>query len=252
MNLPTQEKIKVLLIEDDPIYAEDIEELLSVLGYDLVALFNNTVDAYDYIEVNDVDVILLDLLIKGVESAFYFLRTIALLDIPLVFSTVQEDMGVINKAKEIIDYDCLVKPFKAQELKSSIQSAIEKQGTLNINRAFIRKDDFKSQLEYRFFKGKDKRVKVKLNDIFYIQSIGNESTIKTAFKNYPINHSLKQLNLELSKHKFIKVDKKYLVNYDYIDAVNIEEQVIECGVEKIPIGRNYKSDLIRHLNLIKN
>ena len=56
---------------------------------------------------------------------------------------------------------------------------------------------------------------------------------------------MKSFENDLSKDKFIRVHKSYIVNIDKIDRFN--SKFAEIGVTKIPLSRNKKEDLVKAL-----
>ena len=50
---------------------------------------------------------------------------------------------------------------------------------------------------------------------------------------------------DLSKEKFIRVHKSYIINIDKVERFN--SKFAEIGVTKIPLSRNKKEDLIKAL-----
>jgi DNA-binding LytR/AlgR family response regulator len=58
---------------------------------------------------------------------------------------------------------------------------------------------------------------------------------------------MKSFENDLSKDKFIRVHKSYIVNIDKIDRFN--SKFAEIGVTKIPLSRNKKEDLVKALSM---
>jgi DNA-binding LytR/AlgR family response regulator len=56
---------------------------------------------------------------------------------------------------------------------------------------------------------------------------------------------MKSFENDLSKEKFIRVHKSFIVNIDKIDRFN--SKFAEIGPTKIPLSRNKKEDLIKAL-----
>jgi DNA-binding LytR/AlgR family response regulator len=56
---------------------------------------------------------------------------------------------------------------------------------------------------------------------------------------------MKSFEKDLSKEKFIRVHKSYIINIDKVESFN--SKFAEIGVAKIPLSRNKKEDLIKAL-----
>lgn len=116
---------------------------------------------------------------------------------------------------------------------------------------FIRKsnlyDDFMSVmirfgknnqgLHYLPIKLKEGIVKCKFSDIYYLEKQINNVIIHTKNSIYKVPDTLSNLENTLGNFGFIRTHIGYVVNLDYIVAVNDKEVEISDG-EKIPVSRN--------------
>ena len=59
---------------------------------------------------------------------------------------------------------------------------------------------------------------------------------------------MRSFEKDLSKDKFIRVHKSYIINIDKVERFN--SKFAEIGVTKIPLSRNKKEDLIRALSIV--
>ncbi|MNR66801.1 LytTr DNA-binding domain protein [compost metagenome] len=57
---------------------------------------------------------------------------------------------------------------------------------------------------------------------------------------------MKSFENDLSKDKFIRVHKSYIINIDKVERFN--SKFAEIGITKIPLSRNKKEDLVRALS----
>ena len=92
-----------------------------------------------------------------------------------------------------------------------------------------------------FVKSGYKSIKVKLDDILYIEGLKEYANIYTEERKYTMLERLKNLESTLPSHKFIRVHKSFIVAIDKIDA--IYGNVIEIKNIKIPVGRTYKKEV---------
>jgi DNA-binding LytR/AlgR family response regulator len=58
---------------------------------------------------------------------------------------------------------------------------------------------------------------------------------------------MKSFDQELSKQKFIRVHKSFIINLDKVEKFN--GKFAEIGATKIPLSRNKKEDLAKALEL---
>ncbi len=120
-------KIKILIVEDEYIIANDIQITLENMGYNVCALAASGDQAISKAKEYLPDLILMDIMLKGGMDGIESAKQIAkFLDIPVVFLTAYSDDEILERAKEICPFSYLIKPFKEQELKTTIEIALYK------------------------------------------------------------------------------------------------------------------------------
>jgi len=121
----TDYMIKILIVEDERIVAEDIESSLIARGYETTAIVSSGEAALKAVEAEKPDVILMDIVISGQWSG---IETSAIIKkkygIPVVFVTAYADESTLEKAKLTEPFGYLVKPFNEKDIKSAIELAI--------------------------------------------------------------------------------------------------------------------------------
>ena len=92
--------------------------------------------------------------------------------------------------------------------------------------------------------------RINVVDINWIMSEGNYVTIYVGEKKYAIKWSLTQIKNELPADDFIQIHKRYIINIDKVERLNLANNQITIADTPLPIGRTFKSDLIERLNLL--
>lgn len=120
-------KIKVLIVEDDRLIAENSSMMLQTLGYEVSKICNNAADAIEFIKEDPPDIVLVDILLKGAEDGITFANTLRQdYDIPFVYVTATSDENVLERAKVTSPYGYIIKPFNERDLHSNIEMALYK------------------------------------------------------------------------------------------------------------------------------
>lgn len=118
---------RIMIVEDEHITAADIEETLSEIGYQIVAVVDNGRDALRRAEQEKPDLVLMDIRLKGamdgVETAVTLRQQF---DIPVVYLTAHADDQTIDRAKLAEPLGYVVKPFIEVDLKATIEVALFK------------------------------------------------------------------------------------------------------------------------------
>ncbi|NEN24191.1 response regulator transcription factor [Cryomorpha ignava] len=118
-------KYSVLVVEDEPLIAEDIAGYLLENGFAVLAIANNAKEALEILKDNMPDAILLDINLgdgmDGIELATQIRTTEK---IPVVFLTSHADKATLDRAKQTIPAGYLLKPFDGKDIMTSLEIAI--------------------------------------------------------------------------------------------------------------------------------
>ena len=103
-------------------------------------------------------------------------------------------------------------------------------------------------IESIFIKTKKGLEKVNVNDIRWIEAYDYYSFIRLENEKILATVTLKELEQKIKHPSFIKVHRKYSVNFDHLEKVIGNE--IEIAGELIPVSRSHKESLLNMLNLL--
>jgi len=91
-------------------------------------------------------------------------------------------------------------------------------------------------------------VKLNQSDILWIEALENYMTINTVNDKYTVHFTMKSLEDKLPSEQFIRVHRSYIVRKDKIESISDDE--IRIGDDRIPVGRTYKKELNKSINLL--
>ena len=115
----------VLIVEDELIFALDLKQTLTSLGYRVLGLASNQEDAVRQAVAQRPDLVLMDINLgpggDGIMAAAEINRTI---DVPVVFLTAYADNDILRRAANVAPYGYLVKPVQQRELHAVVQMAL--------------------------------------------------------------------------------------------------------------------------------
>jgi len=118
---------KIMVVEDEAVIALRLEQRLSMMGYEVVALSHSSEDGLEKAREFRPDLILMDIKIPGNIDGIALAKIIrSELDIPVIFLTAFAEDQIIERAKQAEPYGYIVKPFQDQELKAAVEIAIFK------------------------------------------------------------------------------------------------------------------------------
>jgi len=121
----TSDEIHILIVEDEPLIAEDIASILNAIDYKVAGIAHNSEKAIQLLETKNIDIAILDINIKGDRNGIELAELINNnYKIPFLYLTSYADKATIDKAKQTMPYGYLLKPFREKELFSSIEMAL--------------------------------------------------------------------------------------------------------------------------------
>ncbi|SNQ60118.1 response regulator [Candidatus Methanoperedens nitratireducens] len=120
-------EIKIMIVEDESIVAEDIRRTLIKLGYAVPAVASSGEVAIKKAGEHVPDLILMDIMLKGGMDGIETAKQIrSRFNIPVVFLTAYSDEKILERAKLTEPFGYIIKPFKERELKMNIEVALYK------------------------------------------------------------------------------------------------------------------------------
>lgn len=117
--------IRVLIVEDEPIIAENIAMYLNNNDFKVSGIAYDCAEARNQLNQNTPDVVLLDINLgceeDGIDLAAFINKKY---NLPLLFLTSHTDKQTIDRAKEVEPGGFIVKPFNEKGLLAAIEIAI--------------------------------------------------------------------------------------------------------------------------------
>jgi len=214
--------IKILIVEDEVLIADYIKDILENNGCKNITMAHSVKEARDKMRDWQPDIILMDINLEG------NLEGISLSqekneDAQIIFITGQTDSKTVEDALKISPQSYLTKPIREVDLLTAIKIIINKK-----------------QKQYVFVKDGYDDIKLKLNDIIYIQSDKNYLDIITTNTKFTIRNTLLDFSKELPS-SFKQIHRSIFVNSDFIDKISSDE--LFAKGYKLPISRNYRQNL---------
>jgi len=199
----------------------------------LIGDFSNAIEAKSCMSIHSVDLIFLDIEMPII-NGFDFLD--GLKNKPqIIFITSKADYAV--KAFDYDATDYLQKPISVERFDSAVKRAIELHK--------LRHEVTEEEGDYIFIKSNLKKLKVYTSKIKWIEAYGDYVKVVTDEDSNLVLSTMKSFENDLSKDRFLRVHKSFIVNIDKIERFN--SKFAEIGVTKIPLSRNKKDDLKKAL-----
>ena len=128
----SNQKLMVLIVEDEPLIAEGIKLHLSGSSFVVSCMAYDPDDAIQAIQSNDLDIAILDINLEadkdGIDIAKYILANNPL---PFIYLTSYSDSHTMERAKETSPAGFIVKPFNKKTLLATLEIADLSVGKIN-------------------------------------------------------------------------------------------------------------------------
>ena len=118
---------RILIVEDERITGEDLRDILTDLGYEVVDLVSSGPEALQIAEEQKPDLALMDIRIKGDMDGTEAARHLrSRHNIPVIYLTAHADTATLERAKVAQPLGYITKPFQEAELHANIEMALFK------------------------------------------------------------------------------------------------------------------------------
>ncbi|HEY9696269.1 MAG TPA: ATP-binding protein [Trichocoleus sp.] len=145
------EKTNILVVEDEPLIAMDIQQRLLRLGYNVAAIADSAETALQAAEQFPLDLVLMDIQLygdrDGIETAAEIQERF---NLPVVYLTAHADSATLEQAKLTHPFGYIVKPFENHDLSTAIEIALSRyQAEVAIHQAAEREKEL-HEIKSRF------------------------------------------------------------------------------------------------------
>lgn len=249
-------KANILIVEDESIVAKDIQQTLEKLGYSVIATIPEGEKALAIVKEHTPDLIFMDIMLKGkmtgIDTAAEIHKEIS---VPIIYLTAYADKDTLSKAKMTQPHGYIIKPFKEVDIRTAVEIALykhKKEDKIKKERdlyySLIKAD--KDSNGSIFVKSKYQLVKVKTQDIYFIEALKDYVRINTGDNRYIIHSTMKSIKDKLPSSDFARVHRSYIVRLDKISAIEFPNIIMDHEEKYIPIGSLYKDELMNKLKLV--
>lgn len=120
-------KASILIVEDEPVIALDIQHQLLSLGYEVSAIADSAETALAAIEHCLPDLVFMDIHIRGQQNGIATADCLReRYNLPVVFLTAHADSATLDQAKATRPFGYITKPFDTLNLKTTIEIALSR------------------------------------------------------------------------------------------------------------------------------
>lgn len=236
--MSTETKISCLIVDDEPMALSLIESyVLKTPFLELKGKCRSAFEALEKIHETPIDLLFLDIQmpqLNGIELS----KTLSK-NTKVIFTTAFDQYALEGFKVDALDY--LLKPFNFEEFYKASSKAKDWFALVHQSN---KPNSHKESPTYIFIRAEYKLVKILLDDILYIEGLKDYVKIWLANESRPLltHTSLKKLEEELPKNKFMRVHRSYIIALDKIQAVERSQALIHN--QYIPIADQFKQTFL--------
>ena len=233
-------KLRCLIVDDEPLahqvilkYLEDVP-FLEPVGQCYLAT-----EAMSFLNTHPVDLIFLDIRMPKL-NGLDLLRTLQHRPMVIITSAYEEH-ALESFELEVIDY--LLKPFRFDRFLKAANRAL---ATYTLRRqaadtpAIAHHQATPATEPGRIYiKSDKKQIQLDLDDVYYLESVGNYVKVWGADKFVLTARTLTSFEEQLPADIFVRIHKSYMLNRKYVHYIEGNTIRLKNGKE-LPVGKSYK------------
>lgn len=222
-------KLRTIVVDDSSLQRMAVAKLVSDhVGIELIAEYNNGMEAYKNVAENQIDLIFLDVEMPILDG-FEFIESLS--NTPqVILITGKPDYAL--KAFEYNVTDYLLKPITKSRFNDSVRKALFNAAQSNST---------KTDEAHIYVNSNLKKVKVIINDIKWIEGLGDYIKLVTVNNSILVLSTMKAFIEKLPQDKFLRIHKSYIVNLDRVEKFS--SALVEVSGQQIPLSRYKKVQL---------
>lgn len=234
-----EKELTCIIADDEPLALQLIKSYVEkTSGLKLVNTFSNSTEAFLYMQQNKPDIAFLDIQMPDIDG-ISLAASIKESHTKVIFITAFPQYALQGYKVNAMDY--LLKPVSYKDFLESVAKVSK----------LVEPNNQTKLPDNIFLKCDYKLVRVKLNEILYLEGLKDYVKVYLAGEQYPLVATLTMAGAEssLPKERFIRIHKSYIVNKEKIES--IERGRVCINGTYLPISDTFKENLIESINVVK-
>lgn len=236
-------KIKVLVVEDSQLIAEDISFKLEKHNFEVMGIFDKGEDALDFLKENETDLVLMDIKLAGamdgISTAYIINQTYS---VPIIYLSDLADAETIHRAKQTRPSNYLTKPFNEADLVRAIDLAFSNFST----QPSVPGDEKRDHI---FVRNDNTFVRISINDIVFLLAERSYCKIVTEDNAYIQSVSMNHVFDQINNKNFVRIHRSHVINISKITA--IDGNMVKLGKHEVEMSISMREELIGRLTFLK-
>lgn len=233
---------RCLIVDDEPLARDVLRRYIEKLPVlHLVGECSNAIDAFIFLQSNEVDIIFLDIRMPELLGT----ELMQSINNPpkVIFTTAYKEYAWDGFELDAVDY--LLKPIRFDRFLKAVNKAlpgyeneflaevsVESERKLGVDAIYLRIDR--------------RQVRIILDEILYIESAKDYIKIFTQDKMHLSRQTISSIEAMINKHEFIRIHRSFIVPVNKIKSYTHE--LVEINKKELPIGKFYLNHFLKMMD----
>ena len=227
-------KINCLVVDDEEMSRLIISQFIEKTDFlQLCGSCSDAIQASQELRSQKIDLVFLDIQMPEM-TGMEFLKNLKSRPY-IVLITSNEKYAVEAFEYDVTDY--LLKPVPYSRFLKAANTVRE---SIISNKPHNTADNI-------FIKVDSQYINLPVNDILYIEAMGDYVTVVTANKKHSIHSTMSAIISKLPTDRFVRIHRSYIINCTKISSLEESNLIIAGNI--LPVGSVYKNDLMNKLNI---
>ena len=249
---PPQTVLRVLVVEDEALHAEQVEAVLLGMGCEPVGPAASAQVALALYRTEPVDLVLLDIGLRGPTNGLQLAQQLlAHHRVPLIFLTSFASEEAFAQAQALKPAAYLTKPLDAAALRRAMLLAVNNQPArawpAHAEAATPGPVAGRPMPETVFVKENGLLEKVNLSEVHSVAANNKMCSLVLAGRSLEVRMPLRELARLLPAERFVQIQRSYFINLEHIERLDPARHLVQVGKQVLPVGRLYLPELISRL-----
>lgn len=233
--------MRCLIVDDEPLAHDVILKYISDVSFlaNIGQCYRAT-EALEFLSRNTVDLIFLDIRMPKL-NGMDFLRTLQQRPL-IIITSAYEEHALESFDLDVCDY--LLKPFRFDRFLKAVNRALAEHTLKSSAGIATVSPPSKPATEpgQIYIKSDKKFVLLQLDEICYLESLGNYVKVWEAQRFLLTPRTLSSFESQLPAENFVRIHKSYILNKKFVHYIEGNTIYLKNATQ-LPLGKNYKQVL---------
>lgn len=207
--------MRAIIVEDEELARQELAYLIRAnSGIEIVAEFEDGLDALKYVQANEVDVLFLDINIPSVDGVLLAQNISKFTVKPyIVFITAYKEHAA--EAFEIEAFDYILKPYNETRIKGMLAKL---ETAASARHAGVKEERSPVSNKVNLWEN-EKIIVVDADDIYYASAQEKTTSVFTRSHEYSMGVSISEFHGRLPQDRFFRCHRSFIVNLSKIKEI---------------------------------